>query len=688
MVRSALFGLLLWTTPAGATTPAERLSEAWEHIDAQQFTQASDALADPPEALWGGHFEALRGISALGLSNAPDAVQALQTALKDPHLRGPIRDQARLHLARALMAIEDPEGAHALLEPMLDGPLGRRGALPSPGGVDPGDVRWWLSQAATRLDQPQNAKASLEAIWTHNPTSHRSQSAYTALIGTHEDLNPDSAHGTALYVSRIRTLERLFMNREALVLREALPLTHPLREPHSFAGAVFKAKDYVRAADLLQALGDPSPNEGILLALAQVRSGNAAACIQTYKRLADGTSSVAELATYKLGYMAFDQRDWSGAIAAFERYLSQYPTGKYADASLWFTGMSRLRRGETRAAHKTFQRLEVSHPGSSLRAGAVYWQAQTTKDDATRERHLEKVLKIWPETGYAWFSSRQLEREYPAKVHGFGVSQTTVIDDPAWHIGTALTHAGLLPWARPHLESLTAKARTLNRDQTIGLATALIEAGSYRAAKRLVVRWCGKPALASDPALIQACWPRPSGPTVQALANQAGLPAYLPFAIMTAESALDPGVTSPAGARGLMQLMPALAEQLHGELWPETTFNADRMYSPAYNATLGTTELIRLAEQFGGLAVDNPLPMVIAGYNGGADAVIRWIEGYQEDASDTHLTDWNQRPVADVWAEFIGYGETRKYVRRVLGYLQVYRLAYGDYPSDQAAQAP
>jgi len=657
-------------------------------MDAQQFEQAAESLSEVPEALWAGHFEALRGISALGSSNAPDAVQLLQSALKDPHLRGPIRDQAQLHLARALLAIEDPKGAHALLEPMLKGSLGKRGALPSPGGVDPGDVRWWLSQAATQLDHGAKSKTWLEAIWTHNPTSHRAKPAFAALVAAGNNIDPTTPQGAGLYKSRIRTLERLFMNSEALVLREALNPTHPLREPHAFAGAVFKAKDYARAADLLQALGDPSPDEGILLALAQVRSGSPAACIQTYKRLARGTNTVAELATYKLGYMAFDQADWALAIKAFDQYLDRYPSGKYADASLWFTGLSRLRMGETEAANKTFKLLEVSHPSSSLRTGAVYWQAQTSKSDARRNELLNKVLQIWPETGYAWFASGQLGKTFPVKVHEFSVSQTTVIDDPAWHIGTGLTQAGLLPWARTHLESLTSKSRTLNREQTIGLATALIEAGSYRSAKRLVRRWCGKPAQATDPTLIQACWPRPSGRTVQALASEAGLPAYLPFAIMTAESALDPGVTSPAGARGLMQLMPSLAEQLHGDLWPDTSFDADRMYSPGYNATLGTTELIRLAEQFGGLAVDNPLPMVIAGYNGGADAVTRWVDGYREDASSTDLTDWSERPVADVWAEFIGYSETRKYVRRVLGYLQIYRLAYGDHPSDQAAHAP
>jgi soluble lytic murein transglycosylase-like protein len=80
--------------------------------------------------------------------------------------------------------------------------------------------------------------------------------------------------------------------------------------------------------------------------------------------------------------------------------------------------------------------------------------------------------------------------------------------------------------------------------------------------------------------------------------------------------------------------------------------------------------------------VIDPLPMVIAGYNGGAEAVERWVKHYQAQPGSA-LTDWNARPKPDVWAEFIGYSETRKYVRRVLGHLQTYRLAYGDQP-DQA----
>ena len=90
---------------------------------------------------------------------------------------------------------------------------------------------------------------------------------------------------------------------------------------------------------------------------------------------------------------------------------------------------------------------------------------------------------------------------------------------------------------------------------------------------------------------------------------------------------------------------------------------------------LGTTELARLARHFDDTEIEPRLPLIIAGYNGGRDAVDRWIG------------TWQSLPSADAWSEFIGYSETRKYVRRVLGYLQTYRLAYGDSQPVQTSES-
>jgi soluble lytic murein transglycosylase len=115
-----------------------------------------------------------------------------------------------------------------------------------------------------------------------------------------------------------------------------------------------------------------------------------------------------------------------------------------------------------------------------------------------------------------------------------------------------------------------------------------------------------------------------------------------------------------------MQLMPAVAEKLHPTVGGQTPFDADRLYEPDYNAALGTTELLRLWARFADRPDDVRLVATIAAYNGGEDAVARWLEGAPRDVA------------GDVFLENVGYVETRTYVRRVLQYLQTYRVVYGD----------
>jgi soluble lytic murein transglycosylase-like protein len=110
--------------------------------------------------------------------------------------------------------------------------------------------------------------------------------------------------------------------------------------------------------------------------------------------------------------------------------------------------------------------------------------------------------------------------------------------------------------------------------------------------------------------------------------------------------------------------MPALAADLARDVLPG--FGPDDLYRAGVNARLGTLELSLLSARYTRAGTQPSLPLVIAGYNGGADAVDRWIAGY------------TTAPDADRFAEDISFTETRRYVRRVLGYLMEYRRAYGD----------
>lgn len=137
------------------------------------------------------------------------------------------------------------------------------------------------------------------------------------------------------------------------------------------------------------------------------------------------------------------------------------------------------------------------------------------------------------------------------------------------------------------------------------------------------------------------------------------VPRELALSIARRESEFRATAVSGAGARGLMQLMPATAKSVAGKLglkYEKARLTAD----PVYNATLGSTYLAQLIEEFG----DN-IVLVSVGYNAGPRRARRWIEEFGDPrAADVDVVDW---------IEHIPFRETRNYVMRVAESLPVYR---------------
>lgn len=139
----------------------------------------------------------------------------------------------------------------------------------------------------------------------------------------------------------------------------------------------------------------------------------------------------------------------------------------------------------------------------------------------------------------------------------------------------------------------------------------------------------------------------------------AGVEPALAMAIGRQESELNPEAVSPAGARGLMQVMPATARKVAG--WVDLPYSLDKLTGDwRYNATLGQTYLSRRLDQYGG-----SVAMAAAAYNAGAGRVDQWIVDYGDPRAGS--VDWLD------WLESIPFNETRNYVQRVLEGLQIYR---------------
>jgi len=142
-------------------------------------------------------------------------------------------------------------------------------------------------------------------------------------------------------------------------------------------------------------------------------------------------------------------------------------------------------------------------------------------------------------------------------------------------------------------------------------------------------------------------------------ANSGSVPPELALAIARRESEFDPAVTSGVGARGLMQLMPATAQEMAGDVG-EPFSNGRLLTDGDYNARLGKAYLRELIAQFG----QSPVQISVA-YNAGPSRAVSWVRdrGNPRDPS-VDIVDW---------IEHIPFRETRNYVMRVTESLPIYR---------------
>ena len=96
----------------------------------------------------------------------------------------------------------------------------------------------------------------------------------------------------------------------------------------------------------------------------------------------------------------------------------------------------------------------------------------------------------------------------------------------------------------------------------------------------------------------------------------------LALSIARRESEFDPEARSPAGALGLMQMLPATAAEVAKD--QGIKFSKAKLASdPAYNATLGAAYLKELVDQFG-----PSVALVASGYNAGPGRPRGWVDAF------------------------------------------------------------
>ncbi len=444
----------------------------------------------------------------------------------------------------------------------------------------------------------------------------------------------------------------------------------------TLARGYFRARRYPEAARAYRDVhGAPEEAKGAAkdlfdYALALSRSDDYDAAATVYRRLmaTHPNDELADTASFKLGYLEYDRGNCDLAVERFDAHVARVTSSRNLDSALWFIARCAWRADDVEGASATWRELIEKRPRSSLVPGADYWLARASGALGQPEREraeLRRVLSKWPDTAYAFYASERLRHVIPEKpVAGRAAWPASIARNKSVRRSEALLATGFHDWAAAELRAARAEIRAGGAGATLAASHALLAAGDAKTARELMDSYCGR-GRAEERQIAAVCHPLPQRDLVEVFARRFELDPLLPFAVMEAESALDPSVTSSAGARGLMQIMPDEGPRLHRVVFGDGRFDPDDLYASRYNAALGTTELGTKNRTLGDALDGTSLPAVIASYNAGEDAVKRWLSSPDVDKA------------FDEFAEDISYSETRRYVRNVLGHLMALRRVHG-----------
>ncbi|MEM6305754.1 MAG: lytic transglycosylase domain-containing protein [Pseudomonadota bacterium] len=337
------------------------------------------------------------------------------------------------------------------------------------------------------------------------------------------------------------------------------------------------------------------------------------------------------------------------------------PGAHYADLE-WLSGYIALRflKDPARAyEHFLNHDSAVQSPISQGRAG--YWQGRALEDmgDPEAAAVAYRAGARYQTSFYGLLAAEKVSVPFDEALRGAPPAQdwrsAPLAADPLFQAGLMLQEGGELTLAERFWTHL---AEQLVAEDIALLGQAAIDEGQPHLAVMIGKRAARRGLTIAAP--YYALHPL----------AEADLPMApeMSLAIARRESEFDPVVVSGAGARGLMQLMPATAREVSSNLGLRALHTTDRLTAdPVYNAQLGARYLAEVAAMF-----DGNVSMMSAAYNAGPSRPTRWMATYGDPRrGDIDIVDW---------VEMVPFRETRNYVMRVTESLPVYRARLGKDP--------
>jgi soluble lytic murein transglycosylase len=317
----------------------------------------------------------------------------------------------------------------------------------------------------------------------------------------------------------------------------------------------------------------------------------------------------------------------------------------------------------------------LSQPGQGheFRPRAMFWtvncglQAGTSEGKAMAEKAKETLFANYPFS----LHSLLLQKDQPGRVTSFLAVPDTIaryrsVEKPDLNTpvlaAEALISAGELGWAKKILASINLQADAAEPEFQVYLAWLYSRVGDPISKFRtLTVTFRDHPATISR-ASLGLYYPKNSELSMDVI-RAAGVNELVVMSLIRQESAFNEKARSPAGALGLMQVMPRTARLV------ERTRHRPNLYDPNNNVRIGSKYFSTLLKRY-----DGDTELALAAYNAGPERVEQWVKRYNVARRTLFL-------------DLIPFKETRDYVASIARNYFWYSVLYNEQAPVQTSVA-
>jgi peptidoglycan lytic transglycosylase len=694
-----------------AALPKERLGKALtkEQVLTLKLERLQRLMEQFPSTVWAKRAGLLSGV-LLVERNPAVAIQFLQGAQRDFPV---LDDYIRLWIGEASLKLGDAKQAAVMLEsiPMAvpDSNILPRAAYRTGeawyqasscpeatnwfskavalSDKEPGTPQAYLRQGACQLraNSIAEGRETLRYLWVRFPYTPEAKEAEALLAsnlgGVPWTVQPTERFGRAqAYLAQAFHTEAIDELKQFLAADPQSPRRAEARL--KLGVAQVRLKQYDQARETFRALakdGSPESREAMVwLARVYLRQGQGDKLLELARALPSSSLSAEQKGQIMLftGMWLEDQKKFDEALVRYRQVARESDPASQRAEGQWRVGWVYYRTGRYREAAEAL-RVLIDQYDSDFEPQALYWlgRAAEQSQQPQAQDFYRQVCQRYRYTYYCQLARERTTIQENGETTAETVSTSnkpstngesvqpviTRVDieqQTAYRRAIELKTLGLDSDAAREVAVLTDRY-SRDPDVLIVLSTLLNEVGAYHHALRLVrTRFRDKLERTGGdvaPSLWNVAYPTGLLSTIK-LQGAKDVDPYFIAAIIREESQYDEKAVSRVGAIGLMQVMPATANNVAQRAGLPAVGRED-LFDQETNIRIGVRYVEQLLEQFSGNLV-----YTIASYNAGPIVVGNWIAQYRSQSQDEFV-------------ELIPYQETRLYVKRVLrSYREYVRL--------------